>query len=87
MLKRKYLLMCFLAFCLTVTLFIGATSSVPYDPWRDIDENGVINILDILGLAVMFGEEGTPINKTALLLELQSMVGYLNEALETSQYL
>ena len=74
MLKKKHLIMCLLVFCLTATLLVGVTSSADYDPWKDIDDNGVINILDILGLAVMFGEEGTPINKTELLLDLQTRI-------------
>jgi len=76
-LKRKPVIIGFLAFCLIATLFIGATTSgditnpsatvaPEYDPWKDINDDGKINILDILGLAVIFGTEGTPIDKAAI---------------------
>jgi len=45
-----------------------------YDPWIDINEDGAIDGKDISILAKNFGTEGTPINKTAILLELQSKV-------------
>jgi len=68
---------------LVATLLVGVTSSAEYDPWFDVNDDGIINILDILALAVMFGEEGTPINKTELLLELQDRIDSLNLTLET----
>jgi len=78
----------FLTLCLTVTLFISATTSPattslpePYDPWCDINDDGVIDIEDIVNLAIRFGSKGTPINKTALLLELQSRIDSLNASL------
>jgi len=81
--KKRHILFCFLVFCLTATLLIGATSSAPYDPWVDGNDDGIIDIVDIVNLAIRFGEEGTPINKTALLLELQSKIESLNQTLET----
>ena len=77
MLKRKHFALGFLAFCLTATLLVGVTSSAEYDPWVDGNDDGIIDIVDIVNLAIRFGEEGTPINKTALLLELQDTVATL----------
>lgn len=88
MLKRKYMIIAFLALCLTATLFIGVTSSpattstAEYDPWVDINDDGIIDIFDIVTLAVRYGATGTPINKTALLLDLLARV----EALEKGGY-
>jgi len=69
-LKRKCMIVGFLAFCLIVTFFmgvpIGGTPAVPYDPWCDIDDNGEIDSMDILQLGIRFGTTGTPINKAAL---------------------
>jgi len=95
--KRRHLIIFFLVFCLTATLIVGVTSSAEYDPWVDGNDDGIIDIVDIVNLAIRFGEEGTPINKTALILELQSKVDILNaspvdlvkrfEALETGGYI
>jgi len=43
-----------------------------YDPWADINEDGKIDIKDLVLMARLFGTTGVPINKTALLLELQN---------------
>ncbi len=48
----------------------GTTSSNEYDPWIDTNDDGIIDIFDIAELALAFGAEGEPINKTALLLEI-----------------
>ena len=67
---------------LTSLLLVGATSSssvAEYDPWCDLDDDGDIDIFDIVQMAGKYGTTGTPINKTALLLDLQERV----EKLET----
>ena len=75
MIKRKYLMLGFLAFCLTATLFIGITTSgtspsiaspAEYDPWCDVNDDGIIDIVDIVSLAIRFGEKGTPVDKGAI---------------------
>ena len=83
LLNKKYLVMCLLTSCFTATLLVGVTSSVEYDPWMDTNDDGLIDIVDIVNLAIRFGEEGTPINKTTLLLELQDRIDSLNGTLET----
>ncbi len=90
MVTKKDMAVAILAtFCLTSTLFmaipiksqVGTTSSNEYDPWIDTNDDGIIDIFDIAALALAFGAEGTPINKTALILELQSRVDSLNASL------
>ncbi len=49
-----------------------------YDPWIDTNDDGIIDIYDLEALGSLYGTSGSPINKTALLLDLQSRV----EALE-----
>jgi len=50
-----------------------------YEPWIDTNDDGIIDVHDLQALGSAYGTSGTPINKTALLLELQSRL----EALET----
>lgn len=59
--------------CLTATLFLivpslSVSSVHSYDPLLDVNDDGVINIVDLSKVAAAFGKSGTPINKTALLL-------------------
>ena len=81
--KKDLVIVVLATFCLTATLFmILPTQSSPdngYDPWADLNDDGVINILDISNVALRFGTSGEAINKTALLLELQSRVEALEE--------
>jgi hypothetical protein len=84
MVTRKGLIIAILAtFCLTSTLFmIRPTRSNPgigeYDPWVDLNDDGAIDIFDAITLARVFGTSGTPINKTALLLDLEARIDILN---------
>lgn len=73
-------------FCLTATLFLiipTRSQSQPrtYDPWVDTNDDGTIDIYDAIILSSIFGTSGTPVNKTALLLELESRVDSLNSSL------
>jgi hypothetical protein len=53
----------------------------PYDPWYDLDDDGDIDIYDVVTICTHYDTEGTPINKTALLLELLERVDSLNASL------
>ena len=54
-----------------------------YNPWRDLNDDGIINIYDVVMVTGIYGSTGTPINKTELLLELLDRVdsneGRLNQ--------
>jgi len=45
-----------------------------YDAWYDLNDDGIIDMTDIGLLCLKYGTTGTPINKTALLLELMEKV-------------
>jgi hypothetical protein len=62
-------------------LFVGLTASAPYDPRYDFDGNGAIDIFDIVDIAGRYGTTGTPVNTTALLVELQARIDELNATL------
>jgi hypothetical protein len=86
MFGKQFGIIGFLAVCLTSTLFLalattGTTSSSEYDPWVDLNDDGVIDSTDLGMLGVAWGSTGTPINKTALLLELQSKIDVLNSTI------
>jgi hypothetical protein len=65
---------------MTLTLFaaIGTSSSGTYDPWIDTNDDGRISMDDIIAIVDAFGTTGTAINKTELLLELESRLDSLN---------
>jgi S1-C subfamily serine protease len=86
--KKDLVVVVIATFCLATTLFmvIPTRSSLEtnsYDPWLDINDDGNINILDISSLAIIFGTSGSPVNKTALLLELQNKIETLEAAIKT----
>jgi hypothetical protein len=67
-------------------LFIGTgnvsntklASAGEYDPWKDINDDGYIEMMDFFELSQIYMTSGTPINKTELLLELQARIDSLN---------
>ncbi len=69
----------FITLTLAITIIPVSTQEGirDYDPWYDINDDGKIDIKDVAGIAVKFGTSGTPINKTALLLELLDEVNVL----------
>jgi len=71
-----------ITFCFTATLFlvIPISSANTYDPWVDVNDDGKIGLQELSLLAKSYNTAGTPINKTALLLELQSEVDSLNSS-------
>ena len=74
---------------------IGSTrsvSNVPYDPWADLNDDGDVDIYDAILFANAFGGEGTPLNKTELLYNvndtyasLLSQIDSLNSSLLATQ--
>ena len=58
-----------------------------YDPWRDLNDDGIINIYDVVMVTGIYGSTGTPINKTELLLGLQSRVEALEARIPKNGYI
>lgn len=68
--KKDLVIAVLTTFCLTSTLFMierAISSGSQYDPWKDVNDDGSINIIDISMVAKLFGTTGTPINKTQML--------------------
>ena len=58
---------------LVLPFLVGSTASAgEYDPWCDLDDDGDIDIFDVVSVAGRYGSAGTPINKTALLYEVNA---------------
>lgn len=79
MVIKKDLVIAVLAtFCLTFALFTvlptrsSTTNEPKYDPWADLNDDGIIDIYDVTWLCTMYDTTGTPINKTALLYEVNA---------------
>jgi len=91
MVTKKGLIIAVLAtFCLTSTLFMikptrSQTGIGEYDPWVDLNDDGWIDIYDAITLANHFNTFGTPINKTALLLDLLARIDALNSTVIEQQ--
>ena len=43
---------------LLTPFLVGLTASAPYDPWYDLDENGEIDIFDVVRIAGTYGTSG-----------------------------
>ena len=82
MLLKKHLIVIVLAvFCLAAALFavmpINSQGAGEYDPWLDVNDDGSIEMRDISSVARAYGTMGTAINKTELLLQLQTRISSL----------
>jgi hypothetical protein len=86
MITRRHLLLAIAATCF-VTMFLISTvpifSQPVYNPLYDVNGDGKIDMKDIALVAKAYGTTGTPINITAMLLNLQSEVDSLNSSLLT----
>jgi len=61
MVTKKDLVIVILAtFCLTLTLFTILPTHSSYDPWLDVDDNGVVELKDFYELSQAFGTSGNP---------------------------
>ena len=59
---------------LASTVLISVTAQInPYDPWLDYDDDGDIDIFDVVQLTTRYGSEGTPINKSLLMQAPQTL--------------
>jgi len=90
LIKKRYIIIALgIVSVLLVSLFVTnvllAQSDGEYDPWIDTNDDGIIDINDVAAMGSIYGASGTPINKTALLLELQSKIDSLNATVTTLQ--
>lgn len=58
-----------------------------YSPWGDLNDDGKIDIFDIVWLVSRYGTTGTPLNVTELLLELDTRMDALNASIIALQEL
>lgn len=72
--KPSILVNIVLATVLLASMFLirMTTSAAEYDPLVDVNDDGFVELSDFFILSQHFGSSGTPINKTALLLEVQT---------------
>jgi hypothetical protein len=87
--KRNLIVVALVTFCLTVSLFsiIPRSSSQgihDYNPWLDINDDGVIDGSDIIMMARAFGAGGDPVNKTALLYDVNATFTELLSEIDSS---
>jgi hypothetical protein len=55
----------------------------PYDPWFDLDDNGIIDMMEPYWCNLRFGTTGDPINKTALLYNVSDTFAELLARLDS----
>ncbi len=59
--KKDIIITALLTFCLTATVFMVATSrSAEYDPWVDLNDDGKIDIFDVVGMTSRYAATGNP---------------------------
>ena len=81
--KRELVISVVATCCLTTALFntvwmVGSAGE--WDPWMDVDENGIVNMLDLYLVAQRYGTTGAPLDKAGLLydsgwIDISSMHG------------
>ena len=92
---KNYLIAAVLSAMVLALMFIpmsGSQTTPQYDPWADINDDGKIDIKDVSYTARLFGTTGDPVNKTALLYnvnatltELLSRIDQLNASVKWLQ--
>jgi hypothetical protein len=58
MMKKTFLAL--VVVLLAPMLLVAVSSSAPYDPWSDLDENGKIDIFDLVKIAGAYATTGDP---------------------------
>ena len=90
MIKKRSIFTFGLCFVLFTSLFLSniilAQDGGSYDPWMDLNDDGIVNAQDLQLLASIYSSSGTPINKTEKLLELEARLDSLNVTLHTEYY-
>jgi hypothetical protein len=63
-LRRDVLIAVLVTFCLTSALFTvkpsGSQSTLSYNPWMDINDDGRIDIYDVVSVTAIYGKTGDP---------------------------
>jgi hypothetical protein len=83
---KKNVVVVFAAFCLATALFMmGSIRSSPgvgdFNPWADMNDDGIVDIYDAILLSNSFGKSGPPLEKAGLLFDS----GWIDLSAETSQ--
>jgi hypothetical protein len=68
-----------LVFCLNV----GSQTTMPYDPWADINDDGIIDIYDLVNMANKYGATGDP-TKNVTVTNWPIATNYLTVTLNVS---
>ncbi|MDH5788826.1 MAG: hypothetical protein OEZ40_11100, partial [Candidatus Bathyarchaeota archaeon] len=55
-----------MAMLVAALFFVIVKSPPPYDPWADMNDDGFIDVKDILHVALQYGASGTPITKASI---------------------
>lgn len=60
--KKDLVIVILATFCLTLTLFVAmpTRSAGTYDPWLDVNDDGIIEMMDFFELSNAFGASGDP---------------------------
>lgn len=64
--RRDLITAVLLTFCIALMFVAVPTKSqgaLEYDPWKDVNDDGKIDILDVTSLTGVYGAKGTPITK------------------------
>jgi hypothetical protein len=70
-LKRRLTISVVAICCLITVLFsiVWIGWAAEWDPWMDVNEDGIVNVLDLYYLAQKYGTSGTALEKTSLLYD------------------
>jgi uncharacterized coiled-coil protein SlyX len=89
--KKGVIIAVLAVFCLTTTLLFMPTptrSLSPmgtYDPWIDLNDDGIIDVYDAIVFAGHYNTQGTPLQNRTALLDQQSQIDSLNASLQELQ--
>jgi len=98
---NKTIIAVLITFCVTAALFMiipirGTTVTKTYNPWADINNDGKVDLSDLVLLALSYGTSGTPIPRGGSILAVyfspnggceQAVINWINNANSTIQVL
>jgi hypothetical protein len=83
---KKYLLAILLSSMILALVFclnVGSQTTMPYDPWADINDDGIIDIYDLVNMANKYGATGDP-TKNVTVTNWPIATNYLTVTLNVS---